>query len=47
MSVPVLTTADNAEAVDGAPCNIQVIGRPELDEELIAAVEIIARDLGV
>ncbi|KEF54493.1 amidase [Exophiala aquamarina CBS 119918] len=37
----------DAEAVDGAPCNIQVIARPEHDEALIAAVEVIAKDLGV
>ncbi|KAK5050425.1 hypothetical protein LTR84_003706 [Exophiala bonariae] len=37
----------DASAVDGAPCSIQVVARPEHDEELIAAVEIIARGLGV
>ncbi|RVX73688.1 hypothetical protein B0A52_02578 [Exophiala mesophila] len=35
------------EKVDGAPCNVQVIARPELDEALISAVEVIAKDLGV
>lgn len=42
-----LMAADDAEAIDGAPCNIQVVARAEDDEELIAAVEVIAKDLGV
>lgn len=42
-----LIAADDAEAIDGAPCNIQVVARAEHDEELIAAVEVIAKDLGV
>ncbi|KAJ9603096.1 hypothetical protein H2200_012391 [Cladophialophora chaetospira] len=33
------------EAVDGAPCNIQVIARAEQDEELMAAVEVISKVL--
>ena len=39
--------SDEPEKVDGAPCNVQVIARPELDEALISAVEVIAKDLGV
>lgn len=38
---------DDPETVDGAPCNIQVIARSEQDEELIAAVEVISKDLGI
>jgi Asp-tRNA(Asn)/Glu-tRNA(Gln) amidotransferase A subunit family amidase len=41
------TLTDDAEAADGLPCNVQVIARSEQDEELIAAVEVIAKDLGV
>ncbi|KIX03954.1 uncharacterized protein Z518_07507 [Rhinocladiella mackenziei CBS 650.93] len=35
------------EAVDGAPCNIQVIARSEQDEELMAAIELVSEALGV
>ncbi|KIX96407.1 uncharacterized protein Z520_07673 [Fonsecaea multimorphosa CBS 102226] len=34
------------EAVDKAPCHIQVIARSEHDEELMSAVELISRALG-
>jgi hypothetical protein len=37
---------DDPEAVDGAPCHIQVIARSEQDEELMAAVEMISKALG-
>ncbi len=40
-----LTSADDPEAVDGMPCNIQVIARSEQDEELMAAVELISKVL--
>jgi len=33
------------EAVDGAPCHVQVIARSEQDEELMAAVELISKAL--
>ncbi|ETI20590.1 hypothetical protein G647_08628 [Cladophialophora carrionii CBS 160.54] len=33
------------EAVDGAPCHVQVIARSEQDEELMAAVELISKVL--
>ncbi|KAL2428444.1 Amidase [Exophiala dermatitidis] len=35
------------EVVNGAPCHIQVIARSEQDEELMAAVDTIAKTLGV
>jgi hypothetical protein len=46
-NISILIAADDPDAVDGAPCNIQVIARSEQDEELIAAVENISKDLGL
>jgi Asp-tRNA(Asn)/Glu-tRNA(Gln) amidotransferase A subunit family amidase len=33
---------DDADAVEGAPCGIQVVGRPMKDEETLKIMEVIA-----
>lgn len=33
--------ADDADAVEGAPCGIQVVGKPMRDEELMKVLKVI------
>jgi len=42
---PLTSSTDDADAIEGAPGGIQVVGRPMKDEELVHIMDIVAEVL--